>query len=96
MKKTVVIYGLILFAVINFGFTSYVNPERSNSRHCPYLQQMSGNNECPYLNSKKPACPYLKGEVKESESSICPYSRQGKTHKSSLNNNVKLPEEKIS
>lgn len=96
MKMTTLIYGLVLFAVINFGFTSDVKTDKLKINQCTYLQQMSGKGDCPYLNSLKSDCPYLKGENQESESGSCPYTGKGKTNKSNSNTKVKLLELKIS
>jgi hypothetical protein len=110
MKKLVLAALLTIFAFSNFGSISDTSSKEIKTHSCPFMQQIKTSGECPYnqideskksgecpfLNSMKSGCPYLKGDVKESESKTCPYQGKKKSVESDSNKKVKTLDIKFS
>ena len=108
MKNLMLATVFAVFSFVSFGFISETISDDPKNHSCPYLQKMmnsgessikdidSEKSECPFKGSKKTDCPYLKGEIKDSDSGACPYSGKKDTKTIKTNNKVKTLEVKIS
>jgi hypothetical protein len=108
MRNLMLAAVFAVFSFVSLGFISETIADDPKSHPCPYVQKMMNSEEyykmdidseksaCPFLGGKKTDCPYLKGEIKGSESETCPYSGKKDTKTIQKNNKVKLLEVKIS
>lgn len=108
MKNLMLAAIFAVFSFVSFGFISENISDDPKNHPCPYLQKMmnsressikdidSEKSECPFKGSKKTDCPYLKGEIKDSDSGACPYSGKKDTKTIKTNNKFKTLEVKIS